>query len=343
MPNIEIEDTATWLRILKKGFIAYGQDEDLALSRIRPNSRSSNKFKIAILRWKLYRFHENLSFLKTLYYFSFYIINSIKKRFIIWKPIKKYNTSDLTVCISAQNLNNDKDVDKLISNMNMNDKYLIINQCFNKTKIINKNVITKAENGLSKSRNLAINSCNNKIILFSDNDISYKKNYADIIINAYNKYPKTDIICFYVKSKNKKRKSKRMLTGNVGYIKSMRICTFEITINKEKIKKNNLLFDEEFGSGAKYNRGEEQIFLCDALRKRMKIKFINKKIGEAEQRNSTWFKKYDKNFFETQGKIFRRMIPSKKYKLFCIQYAIRKYFLYRKDISFHKALESILK
>lgn len=77
----------------------------------------------------------------------------------------------------------------------------------------------------------------------------------------------------------------------------------------------------------------------------MKIK-IHKKykiyIWEAEPENSTWFKRYDNNFFKIQGKIFKRMILNKKYKLFCIQFAIRKYFLYRKYVSFKQALKNML-
>ena len=74
------EDTATWLDILKKGFLAYAIDEPLVSYRIRRKSASSNKIKAAADLWKVYRRHEKLPFFKATYYFSCYAFNAIKKR-----------------------------------------------------------------------------------------------------------------------------------------------------------------------------------------------------------------------------------------------------------------------
>ncbi len=81
MPNLEkTEDVATWWKVLKKGNIAYGLNEPLAFYRRSHNTRSSNKFKSMIKRWKLYREVEQFSFIKSLYYFLNYIINAILRR-----------------------------------------------------------------------------------------------------------------------------------------------------------------------------------------------------------------------------------------------------------------------
>lgn len=74
------EDTATWLDILKKGYLAYAIDEPLVSYRIRRKSASSNKIKAAADLWKVYRRHEKLPFFKATYYFSCYAFNAIKKR-----------------------------------------------------------------------------------------------------------------------------------------------------------------------------------------------------------------------------------------------------------------------
>ena len=74
------EDVATWWKILKKGYIAYGMDESLAFYRKNDKSRSSNKLKSTKGRWYLYRKVENFSIIKSMYYFSFYIINAILRR-----------------------------------------------------------------------------------------------------------------------------------------------------------------------------------------------------------------------------------------------------------------------
>ena len=82
MPNVESEDTATWWNILKKGYIAKGLKENLTIYRITKKGLSSNKFKNLKRTWNLYRKQEKLSFIKTIYYFTNYIINAIKKRII---------------------------------------------------------------------------------------------------------------------------------------------------------------------------------------------------------------------------------------------------------------------
>lgn len=82
MKNVFNEDTATWWQILKSGNIAYGLKENLTLYRIRKNSLSSNKFKNLKRNWNLYRKVENLSVLKSSYYFINYVINATIKRII---------------------------------------------------------------------------------------------------------------------------------------------------------------------------------------------------------------------------------------------------------------------
>ena len=82
MPNVESEDTATWWNILKKGYEAKGLKENLTIYRITKEGLSANKFKNLKRTWNLYRKQEKLSFIKTMYYFTNYIINAIKKRII---------------------------------------------------------------------------------------------------------------------------------------------------------------------------------------------------------------------------------------------------------------------
>ena len=81
--------------------------------------------------------------------------------------------------------------------------------------------------------------------------------------------------------------------------------------------------------------------LYEALRKGLNVIFINKKIGEAKQETSGWFSKYDEKYFEIQGKVFKRL-TNKYYVLLILQYAIRKYYLYRKEITLLGAIKSML-
>ena len=80
MPNIKRgQDTATWWQVLKKGITAYGIDEPLAVYRVGEKSLSSNKIKALKRTWNLYK-REDISHIKKIYCFIFYIINAVKRR-----------------------------------------------------------------------------------------------------------------------------------------------------------------------------------------------------------------------------------------------------------------------
>ena len=67
MPNIRIsENTATWLRILENGFVAFGLQESLAIYRTDKDSIAINEPHTIKNSWRFYRGIEKLSFGKSL-------------------------------------------------------------------------------------------------------------------------------------------------------------------------------------------------------------------------------------------------------------------------------------
>lgn len=80
MPNIKSEDIATWWKILKNGYLAYGLNEDLVYYRRGHQTMTSNKISWSKNRWRLYRETEGLSIIKSLYYFIHYAFYAIIKR-----------------------------------------------------------------------------------------------------------------------------------------------------------------------------------------------------------------------------------------------------------------------
>tara|TARA_B100000902_G_scaffold18326_1_gene21962 strand:- start:9659 stop:10408 length:750 start_codon:yes stop_codon:yes gene_type:complete len=81
MPNIRTsQDMALWLIIMKRGFIAYGLQENLAYYRIVSSSNTSDKWKAALGVWIVYRKIEKLSFIYSIICFICYMFNAIKKR-----------------------------------------------------------------------------------------------------------------------------------------------------------------------------------------------------------------------------------------------------------------------
>lgn len=74
------EDYIMWLEIIKKSKKAYCIQESLAKYRLHNSSLSSNKVKAIKWQWSIYRNELKLSLPKSIYYFSHYIINALKKR-----------------------------------------------------------------------------------------------------------------------------------------------------------------------------------------------------------------------------------------------------------------------
>ncbi len=80
MPEVESEDTATWWKILRAGYTAYGLNEVLAIYRRPEKSLSSNKF-IAMKRiWNLYRKEEKLTLPDSVFCFCLWAIRATLRR-----------------------------------------------------------------------------------------------------------------------------------------------------------------------------------------------------------------------------------------------------------------------
>tara|TARA_Y100001934_G_C12379079_1_gene791152 strand:+ start:2400 stop:3197 length:798 start_codon:yes stop_codon:yes gene_type:complete len=78
MPELrKRQDYGLWLKILRSTSFAYGINESLTHYLVQEGSLSSQKHKAAAYNWQLYRNQENLSLLKSIYYFSHYAIRGI--------------------------------------------------------------------------------------------------------------------------------------------------------------------------------------------------------------------------------------------------------------------------
>ncbi len=242
------------------------------------------------------------------------------------------------VCVSTMNQSDHL----IIRKMNISTDAIIVNQTdVEKTELILDNnriikIIHTKERGLSRSRNRALNEADFDICLIADDDMIFRRDYPLIVRNAFEKYKKASIIGFYVHSLNKNRcTSKPLWQGYISYINSMRLSSFQLAIRKNELSERGLSFNEEFGSGSgKYGFGEENIFLYDAIRKGLKIAYVDQTIAFVKHITSNWFKGFnDYKYFIDRGAIFRQMSGVFSYPLIW-QFALRKYPIYRKHINF---------
>lgn len=73
------EDYAFWLDVLRNEIYSYGLNIALASYRVHNNTVSSNKYRAAGFRWRIYREIEGMSLFKSSINFLFYAFNSLTK------------------------------------------------------------------------------------------------------------------------------------------------------------------------------------------------------------------------------------------------------------------------
>lgn len=80
MPDIKSEDTALWWKVLRKGYVAYGLDENLVKYRRVGKSLSSNKLEAVRRIWNLYRRAEGMSVINSAWHCCFWAVRAVKRR-----------------------------------------------------------------------------------------------------------------------------------------------------------------------------------------------------------------------------------------------------------------------
>ncbi|GAB6888638.1 glycosyltransferase family A protein [Desulfothermus okinawensis JCM 13304] len=204
---------------------------------------------------------------------------------------------------------------------------LIINQLINidKSYYDLPQVFSFKEKGISKSRNRALEVSDCNIALISDDDVTYVPNIEEIIKTAFKNYTDADIITFQIKTptgelyKNYKTKP---FNHNLRTI--MRVSSIEMAIKVNSIKKVGIKFDQNFGLGSKYPTGEENIFISDALSKRLRIMYIPIPIVVHPKKNLVKIFNHNPKLIQAKGAVFYRIFNKTGY-LVSFLFALKNY------------------
>lgn len=232
--------------------------------------------------------------------------------------------------------------------LNSSSDAIIINQCGRKgkTKITHgsNNIlwIDSDDIGLSKSRNMALDNATGEYLIIADDDLEYIDGYEKIIVESFEKNPNMDIIVFQVEGieqvfKNYSKKGKK-----ISFLGSLHVSSVEIVMRKNSIKKANIRFAEEFGSGAKYRMGEENIFLFDCLKSGLKIYYEPKVIAKLHLNESTWFSGYNKKYFLDRGAVSRKLYGDIIGLFMILAFSVKNYKKYRNEMSVLNGLKYMI-
>ena len=120
--------------------------------------------------------------------------------------------------------------------------------------------------GLSRNRNNAIRLSTADICLIADDDNRYLPHHLDNILKSWQENPDADILTFQAET----------YQGNLLHpYPATYVCSVEITFRRESITGHGISFNEQFGLGSPLLcAGEEEVFITDARRAGLKIKFI---------------------------------------------------------------------
>ena len=229
---------------------------------------------------------------------------------------------------------------------------IVINQCdetkyddmvfFNeKNESYKARMFSTTERGLSRSRNMAIKNATGDICLLCDDDEILVDDYANTIIQAFEAHPNIDILAFIVNAPHKSSYPKK--AKNVGYVSAMKISSWQIAFRRTSIVANNIRFDEKMGSGTGNGGGEENKFLFDCLKKKLKIRYIPYLIASVSQTDSKWFRGYTNEYFYNRGYSNRRLLGVSLAWLYGLYFSVVKYGEYKVDNTFWNALTYQLK
>lgn len=194
-----------------------------------------------------------------------------------------------------------KDVSYIVSHQFTSKEFRIIPPELNRSDII----VSQIQGfGVTKSRNNAIRLADGDVGLFSDDDVTYTNEYFDLIIKTFTSDPKIDVVLFKINTpdgfpeykKYPKEKTKlSKLPFSVG--------TIEIAFKTNKVKSNNIFFDERFGAGQPLLIGsDESIFILDCIKKGMIVWFIPKYVvNHPFESTVKTLPKYDKRRVSVTG------------------------------------------
>ena len=170
-------------------------------------------------------------------------------------------------------------------------------------------VLSSSDRGVGKNRNKGLFHSTADVVVFADNDVRYVDDYAKTVSEYYEQNPKAEVVIFNFKVKrgdsdfNDVNKKDKKATGR----DVTRFGTYAISAKREALLKKRISFSLLFGGGAKYQCGEDSLFLRDCYKSGLKIYLCSKTLGKVEHNESTWFTGVNEKYCYDKGALFGAM------------------------------------
>lgn len=192
-------------------------------------------------------------------------------------------------------------------------------------------IFTSDTKGVSVNRNIALSKATAPILLVSDDDVTYTKENLISVINAFDNHNEADIIAFRYASLGSNKYYPSEQVNLECPPKGYYISSIELALRRDTVK-GSVWFNENFGIGALFPSGEEDIFIRDCLDKGLKGIFLPITIARHDQATTSGRNLMLASRPQTKGAVFLRLHP-KSWPLRMIAHAIREIPLWRKSLT----------
>lgn len=143
--------------------------------------------------------------------------------------------------------------------------------------------------GLSANRNLALDKATAELVMYADDDAHLLPELPEILSRCFQAHPELDVAFFCATTYTGKplKNYPKAAFDVVAMPKEYTVSAIEMVCRRQRVQ-GKLRFDERFGLGTKFlTCGEEEIWMVDALRAGLKMRYFPEKIVET----STMLKK----------------------------------------------------
>ena len=137
-------------------------------------------------------------------------------------------------------------------------------------------IIQQNERGVTRSRNLAIDSAKGDILIFADDDVSYQLDRVLNVRKVYLERPELDVALFKIQTKKGEPEYKSYASEGFRLSRiTQSVSTPEITARRARLNSKKIYFDERFGAGRRWIiGGDESFFIEDCLKSSLQVHYF---------------------------------------------------------------------
>ncbi len=191
-------------------------------------------------------------------------------------------------------------------------------------------IISSDTKGLSVNRNSALYHATAPLLLISDDDTDYTEEGLTAVIKGFDAHHEADILAFKFESQSTHKNYPDFVFPLSSPPKGYYTSSIEIAFRKNPIK-GKIWFNENFGVGAKFPSGEEEIFLKECLDAGLKGLFLPETIVVHDSTTTAARIMGSPSRPITKGAVFLRLHPN-DWPIRMIAHALREIPLWRKGL-----------